>query len=188
VGNDRQKKIKNKIFFFDRDGVLIRPKIINNKPYSFNTIKEINFCRGIKSILSLTKKLGYINVMITNQPDVARKKIHYTQVVKINSYIQKELSLDAVYMCTHEEKNRCRCRKPKIGLIIKAQKEWNANLNKSYIVGDRWKDIMCGIQAKIKTIFINYSYHEKYVTSNYSFKSILSLSKKIKSILNNDVR
>ncbi len=126
--------------------------------------------------------------MITNQPDIAQKKIEHTQVIKINSYIKKKLSLDAVYMCPHEEKNRCRCRKPKIGLIIKAQKEWNANLSNSYIVGDRWKDILCGIKAKITTIFINYSYDEKYIRSNYTFNSIVSLSKGIKSILNTNVR
>jgi glycosyltransferase involved in cell wall biosynthesis len=88
LGNVRKKKIKKKIFFFDRDGILIKAKIVNNKPYSFNTIKKITFSKGIKSVLSLTKKMGYINVMITNQPDIAQKKIEHTQVIKINSYIK----------------------------------------------------------------------------------------------------
>lgn len=187
MGKFRKKNIENKIFFFDRDGVLIKSKIKNHKPYAYNNIKDLNFCKGIKKILSLTKKMGFINVMITNQPDIAKKK-NLKQVIEVNRYIKTVLFLDEIYMCPHEEKDKCMCRKPKIGLITKAKKEWNANLSKSYIVGDRWKDILCGKRAKLTTILIDYSYDEKYIKGNYTYKSIMSLSKKMKHILKSNAK
>ena len=174
---------KNKIFFFDRDGILIKSKIKNKKPFPENNIKKINFYNEIKKILKISKKNDYLNIMVTNQPDISRKKIKKQTVVKINKFLKKELFLDDIIMCDHDENDNCNCRKPKIGMLIKAKKKWNGNFKKSIIVGDRWRDIECGKKANIKTIFIDYNYNEKKIKSHYTFKSIFQFSNNIEKIL-----
>ena len=174
---------KNKILFFDRDGILINTKRINNRPIAINNIKNIKFCYGIKKIIKLSRENNYINIMVTNQPDISRKKINKKKVDNINEYIKKKLSLDDVFMCGHDDKDYCDCRKPKTGMLIKAKKKWFGDFKKSIIIGDRWKDISCGKKAKINTILIKYIYDEKKIFGNYNFNSIYQLSKNINKIL-----
>ena len=174
---------RNKIFFFDRDGILIKSKIENKKPYSENNIKKIKFYNGIKKILEISKLNKFTNILVTNQPDISRKKVKKKAVIEINNFIKKKLLLDDIIMCEHDASDNCNCRKPKIGMLKKAKKKWNGNFKKSIIVGDRWSDIKCGEKAKIKTIFIDYDYDEKKIKADYTFKSVFSLSKNIKKIL-----
>lgn len=159
-----------KAFFLDRDGVLNKSIIINGKPFPPKNIKELVIPSGVKETLSRLKKLGYLLIMITNQPDVATGKTSLKTVNEINNYLIKQLFLDDVYCCIHENKDNCGCRKPKIGMVTEATKKWNIDLENSYLVGDRWKDIQTGINVGLKTFLIDYNYDEKYVKPNYRLK------------------
>ena len=71
------------------------------------------------------------------------------------------MDIDDIYVCIHDDDDYCDCRKPKIGMLKKASFKYNIDLNKSYLIGDRWKDIECGQIAKCKeSFFIDYSYDE----------------------------
>ena len=81
-------------------------------------------------------------------------------VIKINSYIKDKLKLDDILVCYHDDSDNCECRKPKPGLLLEASKKWDIDLKKSYMIGDRCKDIEAGKRAGCKTIFIDLNYKE----------------------------
>ena len=70
----------------------------------------------------------------------------------------------------HDDSHNCFCRKPKPGGILFLAKKYDIDLKKSFMVGDRWRDIEAGLAAGVKTVFIDYGYHEKRPTA-YDFKA-----------------
>lgn len=178
-----------KAIFLDRDGVLVKAPMVNNKPTSIKELRKIITFKGLRKILKALKK-KYILIMITNQPDVSRNKTKKKDVKKINEYLKSFFYLRDVYVCYHDNKDKCDCRKPKPGMMLKAKKKWNIDLKKSFLIGDRYKDIMAGKKVGCKNFFINYNYNEKmpnksyctYTKSSYSaLKIIWNISKNEKN-------
>ena len=145
--------------FLDRDGVLIKALRYKKKPYSIRKFKDIKILKNAQESLSLVRE-KFLLIMITNQPDVSRKKIKKKTVIRINKFLKKKLGLHDVYVCYHDSMNLCECRKPKPGMILKAQKKWKINLRRSYLIGDRNIDIQAGVSVGCKNFFINYNYNE----------------------------
>ena len=123
-------------------------------------------------------------IVITNQPDIKYGKIHIFTLKIINSIIVKNFLVDDIFVCTHGKEDNCDCRKPKPGMIHKAAKKWNIDLKKSFVIGDRWKDIESGESAGCKTIFIDYRYNErKPKRYNFKFANNKLLINNIKKII-----
>ena len=99
-------------------------------------------------------------MLLTNQPDVKRKKNSKINVENINLYLKKKLFLDYILVDYSDDENSY-FRKPNPGMIFFAKKKFDLDLEKSYVVGDRWRDIDAGFAANCKTIFIDKSYDEK---------------------------
>ena len=123
---------KIKAVFLDRDGVLNDPVIVDGKPYPPENIEDVVIPHGVKEGLDEFKRLGYLLIMVTNQPDVARGKTSRTTVNKINDFIKDKLKLDDVFCCFHDNEDNCECRKPKPGMICTACKKWEIELNESF--------------------------------------------------------
>jgi len=169
----------NRAIFFDRDGVLITaPLGKNNKPESAQTLSKINLIPGIIKLCRNLKKKYYL-FMITNQPDFARKKNTKKNINQINIFLKNKLNLDDIFVCFCKY-DSCKNRKPNPGMLIQAKKKYNINLKKSFLIGDRWRDIDAGKKVGCKTIFIDYCYNEKlnnkpdYVVKNV--KDIINLN------------
>ena len=169
-------KIK-KAIFFDRDGTIIKSYISKDKkPIAIKTLKECKIFPSVSKILNKLKK-EYLIFLITNQPDVSRKKNTKENVLKINNFLLKKLPIKKIYTCYCENK-KCRFRKPNNGMLIKASKKYKINLSKSFVVGDRWKDVNAGKSSKCTTIFINKKYNEKIrIKPDYYIKSFYQLKK-----------
>lgn len=167
----------NRAVFLDRDGVLIKAPISNSKkPLSIKNISDLKFLPSVIQTCKILKN-KFLLIMITNQPDVSRKKVSKSKVEKINIFIKKKLKLDDVYV-SYSDNDKSILRKPNPGMIIKAAKKYKINLKKSYLIGDRWKDIDAGKKVLCKTIFINKNYNEKLnMRPDYKIK-------KFKEILN----
>jgi D-glycero-D-manno-heptose 1,7-bisphosphate phosphatase len=173
-----------KAFFLDRDGVLNKSIVTNNKPYPPINLSELVIPKGLKKSLKELKELDYLLIMVTNQPDVARGTKTKEVVDQINNYLKVELCLDDVFCCFHDDPDNCDCRKPKIGMILSACKKWNIDISKSFMVGDRWKDIQCGKNAGLTTFLLEKNYNEKRIKPDHSvskFSQILNLIKYIKN-------
>lgn len=154
--------VKNKrAVFFDRDGVLNSVILKNGKPYPPATVDELVIAEGAAIALNKLTELGYFLIGVTNQPDVARGTTTKASVDEINHAILKHLPLHEIRVCFHDDTDQCSCRKPKPGLLIQAAQDYSIDLTKSFMIGDRWKDIDAGIAANCKTIWIKTDYNEK---------------------------
>lgn len=147
--------------FLDRDGVVNQSVLIDGKPHPPHSPSEIIILDGVVEAIRILKKNGFLPVVVTNQPDVARGATSQKQVNAINKLIEKYTNIEYFFTCFHDDTDRCKCRKPLPGLIQQASLKLNIDLRDSYLVGDRWRDIEAGQAVGCQTFFIDYSYEEK---------------------------
>jgi len=141
----------NKAVFLDRDGVINQVCYHDEKGiYSATNLKEFKVLPNVKKAIKSLKDHGFKTVVITNQPGVAFGYLKKTEVEKIDKFIKKKLGIDVVYNCYHHPKitGKCNCRKPKDGMVKQAVKDFNINLNLSFMVGDNLIDIKTGERCK----------------------------------------
>jgi len=155
--------------FLDRDGVISRPTIRERKPYPPRSLAELELLPGVQEALRALKSGGYCLVVVTNQPDIARGTARSAVVYRMNDWLKSVLPLDAVLMCAHDDDDQCQCRKPLPGLITQAARELGVDCTKSYMIGDRWRDIEAGRRAGCKTFFIDRGYDEQ-APESYDFR------------------
>ena len=167
----------NRAVFLDRDGVINRTHIRERKPYPPIGLSEIEILPGVAQALLALRKAGFLLIVVTNQPDVARGSTSREAVEEINNHLASRLAIDEIYTCFHDNKDGCDCRKPLPGSLLAAAKKHRIDLKASYMVGDRWRDIEAGQRAGCKTIFIDYMYTEKQPELfDYRVSSLLEAS------------
>lgn len=177
-------KYKQKAIFLDRDGTInVYKGFINNH-------KDIELLPTVVDAIKKINDSGYLAIIISNQPVIARGEASKEDVdecfKKIETLLgEKGAYIDGVYYCPHhphsgfigevkELKINCECRKPKIGLIEKAQKDFNLDLNSCYMIGDTSVDIETGKNAGIKTILVKTGKIEDITTkSDYIANDLL---------------
>ena len=147
--------------FLDRDGVLNRAIIRDGKPYAPKNVSELDILPGVDEACAALRKAGFLLIVVTNQPDVARGTLSRDDAAAVNRALSDRLPVDDVRVCYHDDSDRCSCRKPKHGLLLDATRDWHVDLSASYMVGDRWKDIEAGESAGCKTVFIDAGYSER---------------------------
>jgi mannose-1-phosphate guanylyltransferase/phosphomannomutase len=159
---DIMKKIlkKRPAVFLDRDGTIIRQVELLHKK------SDVKLISGAASAIKAFNDLGYLTVVVTNQPVVARGIIGPKEVDEIHALLIDRLGkqgakIDAIYFCPHHPqanvkkyRMKCKCRKPEIGMILDAAKKYNIDLKKSWMVGDSTRDTLAGNNAKLKTILV----------------------------------
>jgi D-glycero-D-manno-heptose 1,7-bisphosphate phosphatase len=150
--------------FLDRDGVLNQAIVREGKPYPPDSVAELQLVPGIEDLERL-KKLGFLLIVVTNQPDVARGKQSRAAVEGIHQFLGVRLPIDIFETCYHDDVDNCLCRKPKPGLLTQAADEYGIDLSGSYMVGDRWRDVDAGAAAGCRTIWIDYGYRERGPTA-----------------------
>lgn len=164
--------------FLDRDGVINRAVVRDGKPYPPANLAELEILPGVANALVALHEAGFLLIVVTNQPDVARGTTPMAVVEKINNHLVSCLPIDEFRTCYHDSADGCDCRKPLPGAIITAAGKHGIDLGESYMVGDRWRDIEAGQRAGCKTIFIDYGYKEKQPESvDYRVKSLEEASK-----------
>jgi D-glycero-D-manno-heptose 1,7-bisphosphate phosphatase len=147
--------------FLDRDGVINRALLRGGLPYPPQSVQDLEILPGVSEALALLKSAGFRLVVVTNQPDVARGAQTREGVEAIHGVLMSTLPLDDVKVCYHDDADRCSCRKPAPGMILEAAQEHNLDLARSFMVGDRWKDIEAGERAGTVTILVENDYPEK---------------------------
>lgn len=151
----------NRTVFLDRDGVINRAFVHDGKPYPPLSVDTTEILPGVTDSLHRLHDAGWLLIVVTNQPDVARGIASKGDVEAINRHIQRVLPIDDFRTCYHDNDDACTCRKPLPGSILSAAEAYDIDLTSSYMVGDRWMDIEAGKGAGCRTIFIDYGYSEK---------------------------
>lgn len=147
--------------FLDRDGVLNRAIVRDGKPYPPSGLTDLEILPGVREATSSLHLAGWLLIVVTNQPDVARGTARRADVEAINLRLQRELPILEFRTCYHDSADGCGCRKPSPGALLAASAEHGVDLALSYMVGDRWRDIEAGQRAGCRTIFLDYGYAER---------------------------
>jgi D-glycero-D-manno-heptose 1,7-bisphosphate phosphatase len=153
--------MKSRAIFLDRDGVLNRPVIREGKSYPPARVEDVEIYAGLRERLQHLKDLGFVLIVVTNQPDVARGTTPRETVEGINELIAREIpAIDRFLVCFHDNNDGCDCRKPRPGMLLTGAAEFDVDLTRSYMVGDRRTDVEAGIAVGTRTIFIDRAYRE----------------------------
>lgn len=166
AGRIKLKNLQNKqkAIFLDRDGTI-------NKYVGFlRNIDEFELLSGVAEAVTKINQSGYLAIVVTNQPVIARGEVTVPQLEEIHNKMETLLGakggyLNAIYYCPHhphkgytaevsELKIDCHCRKPKPGMLYRAAEEFNIDLSQSWMVGDGENDVKAGIAAGCKTVLI----------------------------------
>lgn len=167
-------KKKQKAVFLDRDGTI-------NKYVGFlRSIDSFELMDGVVDAIKKINKAGYLAVVVTNQPVIARGEVSFEELTEIHNKMETLLGyegayLDAIYYCPHhphkgfdgertELKFECDCRKPKPGMLLRAEKDFNVDLSQSWMVGDTENDIKAGLAAGCKTALIGEGHFGQEIT------------------------
>jgi len=146
--------------FLDRDGVINRAITRQGKPYPPASLAELEILPGVHEALAALHEAGFLNIVVTNQPDVATGVQSRDVVDAMHAFLRERLDLDTIKACFHVEGDHCECRKPKPGMLNDAARELDIDLAQSYLVGDRWRDVSAGKAVGCYTFFIDYGYDE----------------------------
>ena len=153
--------MKNKAVFLDRDGVLNQAVVRNGMPYPPANAAELVLAPDAKAALVELKEQGFLLLVVTNQPDVAKGITTRAAVEEINRKLASELPVDDVFVCYHQDSDHCDCRKPKPGMILEGASKHDVDLAESFMVGDRWRDVEAGQNAGCRTVLIDGGYTER---------------------------
>lgn len=144
--------VRHPAVFLDRDGVLNRSVYRDGVPTPPNTLDDFELLPGVREATDQLKDAGYLLVVVTNQPDIARGTQDVSVVDAMNAVVQRELGVDAILVCPHDDVDECECRKPKPGLLLEAIERFDIDSDRSFMVGDRWRDVAAGRAVGCRTI------------------------------------
>lgn len=181
----RNLKNRQKAIFLDRDGTI-------NEYVGFLTdIKEFRLLDGVAEAIRKINASGYLAIVVTNQPIIARGEVSFTELQEIHNKMETLLGaegayIDAIYFCPHhpdkgfegervEYKISCDCRKPKPGMLLKAAEDFNIDLSRSWMVGDGKNDVEAGKNAGCKTVLIGTEDYgqDRKVSSLFAFANTI---------------
>ena len=150
-----------KAVFLDRDGVLNQSVVREGTPYPPACVGELKIHSDAPGALHRLKQAGYLLIVVTNQPDIARGTQTRAVVDEINAALGAALPIDEFVVCPHDNAANCACRKPKPGMVLEAAARHGVDLKESFLIGDRWRDIDCGAAADVRTVLIDRGYRER---------------------------
>lgn len=145
--------------FLDRDGVLTKALVRRGRPYAPRTLEEFEIVPEAPGELAALKGAGFVLVVVTNQPDLARGLLAAEALDEMHRRLKEALPLDDIVVCACQEQDpACTCYKPRPGMLLDAARRWGIDLGRSFMVGDRWRDVGAGRAAGCRTIFIDCEY------------------------------
>lgn len=173
---------KQKALFIDRDGT------INRYVGFLNNIDSFELLNGVSDAVKMINESEYLAIVVTNQPVIARGELSFEELNDIHDKMETLLGddgayLDGIYYCPHhphkgfegerpELKIDCECRKPKPGMILQAAKDFNIDLNESWVIGDGERDILAGKSADCKTALIGKEDFEQDLSGDSLFEIV----------------
>lgn len=191
IVSKKHKKHTQKAVFLDRDGTINIHKGYVTKPC------EIELIDGVCEAINKLHSFGFLVIIATNQPVIARGECTIEELTEIHNRIETLLGengafIDGIYYCPHhpdsgfpneikELKIKCDCRKPQPGLLLKAQKDFNIDLEKSYMVGDSLRDVEAGINAKCTPVFLGEKTTEALPEKTPAFSSLKEFAESLEN-------
>lgn len=151
------KREPTRALVLDRDGVLIESvRVDSGKTRAAFGLEEYSLMAGAKEAVEiLTSLRNYIVIVVTNQPDVNGGRLATTDLEAINTKLMCDIpQIREIYVCPHESEENCGCKKPRTGLLEAAIRKYQLDISDSWLIGDRWVDVLAGKSAGLKTVLV----------------------------------
>jgi len=163
--------------FLDRDGVINEVELRDGKPHPPASLARLRILPGVPDAIRAFREAGLRVIVVTNQPDI-RTGVQTREVVeRMHELLGRELAIDAFKVCFHVDADACGCRKPAPGMLLEAAREFGLDLSRSFLVGDRWRDIDAGRAVGCRTFWIDCGYRERpAVGADFVVKSLAEAS------------
>lgn len=161
--------------FLDRDGTLNRQVVREGKPFPPQTVAEFELFADASDACKKFRAAGFALVVATNQPDVGRGTQPREVVEAMHAKLQKLIpEIERVEVCYDPGRGEVSARrKPEPGMLLDAARDLSLDLPRSWMIGDRWRDIDCGKRAGVRTIFIDFGYAEELRSApDFTVKSL----------------
>lgn len=155
-----------KAVFLDRDGVINESLVREGKPFSPRTFEDFRLCPGSTEACEMLVSAGFLTIVVTNQPDIGRGLMKPSELNAMHQHLLEKIPGCEIEVCCSpgNEHPPCPSRKPGTGMLLRAAERLDIELHRSFMVGDRWRDIDCGAAAGCRTVFIERGYNEKLKT------------------------
>lgn len=158
--------------FLERDGVLNQVRVAGRSQIPPMCVEEFRIHEGVRESLLRLKAAGYVILVTTNQPSVAGGLLPRRELDRMHDMLRRALPIDDILLCAHEESDRCSCRKPSAGLFTEAAFQWHLDMERSFVISDKWQDASAAFVAGCNSVLIkspwNGSGHHDFMVSNFA--------------------
>jgi len=140
--------------FIERDGVLNEVRVERQQQIGPLTMDEFRVKKGVLPHLQKLKAAGLVLIATTNQPGISRGYQSRRELDCMHAFLRRTLPLDDILICPHDETDECPCRKPEPGLLLEAAFKWHLDLDRSFVVSDKWPDAEAARAAGCTSLLI----------------------------------
>ena len=150
----------NRALFLDRDGIL--DELVYYPSHGEweapRRVEDVRMIEGIRAPLQRLADAGWLLFIVTNQPNVAKKKAALEDVLAVHEHVVRSLGVTITksYQCFHQASDHCGCRKPSPHFLKEAAREFDVDLTRSWMVGDQDSDLLCGRNAGCRVALIEH--------------------------------
>jgi D-glycero-D-manno-heptose 1,7-bisphosphate phosphatase len=121
-------------------------------------MEDLQISSEARDVVNRIQQRGFLTVIVTNQPDVARGQMTLDDALEISDRVRSATGADAAYLCAHDSGDACSCRKPKPGMLLQAAREHSIDLVGSWLIGDRWVDVAAAKAAGVRSVLLEREY------------------------------
>lgn len=126
--------------FIERDGVLNQVRVEKQQPIAPLTLEEFQLNKDLVPLVKKLKDANLVVIVTTNQPGISRGYQSRRELDRMHDLLRRTFTVDDLVLCPHDETDRCPCRKPKPGLLVESAFKWHLDLDRSFVIGDKWQD------------------------------------------------
>ena len=175
-----QSIYKNKAVFFDRDGVINKLIFRDNGFFSPRVFDDFYFYKDIKECVDFLVANNFLILIVSNQPDISRKKMKIDELNKMNDAMKNLFHIDDIYYSFDNDIIEGGTKKPSPKMLLQAKEKWNIDFSKSYFIGDSLVDKKCAENAGVSFIFVSRKHNQDLVFENtmndlYQIKNFINV-------------
>lgn len=156
--------------FIERDGVLNQARVQANSQVAPASLAEFKINETAAPLLEKLKSSGLMIFVTTNQPGIASGNLSRRELDYMHDRLRKVFPIDDILLCPHEESDRCPCRKPNPGLLKEAKYKWQLDLNRCFVISDKWQDAEAARAVNCTSLLIqspwNGKVHHDFILPN----------------------
>jgi len=140
--------------FIERDGILNKARIERQQQVTPLTCDQFHLNKEAAPLFNELKAAGLLLIVTTNQPGLSRGNQSRRELDRMHQMLRATFAVDDLLLCPHEDSDRCPCRKPKPGLLTEAAYKWGIDLNRSFVISDKWQDAEAARRAGVTSLLV----------------------------------